>query len=255
MAFRPKTEIDDAPHRSRGVATHIMAEQVVSQKEVAGPSQDLFGRRHWVGRVLDIEQRVGPVLAETGRSNMVRAGPDPEIAPRSAIGEFSKRRSSEPGDLFIDDIGCFDLTAQLMIDASATATFYMNAREPITVAGTQHRPAGDPARTGGRRPHWVLAQSPRRHHRRNVRLQARPRLRRDECDGTWGYPGHYGDRYFSGGPCGCLKRGSSGYREKNPELSCAGSSVLSGRLRLAPHGPPGVRGELPAPGDYDHGRG
>jgi hypothetical protein len=30
---------------------------------------------------------------------------------------------------------------------------------------------------------------------------------------------------------------------------------LSGRLRLAPHGPPGVRGELPAPGDYDHGRG
>jgi nicotinate-nucleotide pyrophosphorylase (carboxylating) len=34
-----------------------------------------------------------------------------------------------------EDIGCFDLTAQLMVDASATATFYMNAREPITVAG------------------------------------------------------------------------------------------------------------------------
>jgi nicotinate-nucleotide pyrophosphorylase (carboxylating) len=36
-----------------------------------------------------------------------------------------------------EDIGCFDLTAQLMIDASATATFYMKAREPITVAGIE----------------------------------------------------------------------------------------------------------------------
>ena len=34
-----------------------------------------------------------------------------------------------------EDIGCFDLTAQLMIDEDAKATFYMNAREPMTVAG------------------------------------------------------------------------------------------------------------------------
>ena len=32
-------------------------------------------------------------------------------------------------------IGCFDLTAQLMVDPNSTATFYMNAREPMTVAG------------------------------------------------------------------------------------------------------------------------
>jgi nicotinate-nucleotide pyrophosphorylase (carboxylating) len=36
-----------------------------------------------------------------------------------------------------EDIGCFDLTAQLMIDPAATATFYMNAREPMTLAGIE----------------------------------------------------------------------------------------------------------------------
>ncbi len=36
-----------------------------------------------------------------------------------------------------EDVGCFDLTAQLMIDPAATATFYMNAREPMTVSGIE----------------------------------------------------------------------------------------------------------------------
>ncbi len=36
-----------------------------------------------------------------------------------------------------EDIGACDLTAQLMIDAEATATFYMNAREPIVLAGIE----------------------------------------------------------------------------------------------------------------------
>ncbi|GGF50927.1 nicotinate-nucleotide diphosphorylase (carboxylating) [Aliidongia dinghuensis] len=36
-----------------------------------------------------------------------------------------------------EDIGNYDLTAQLMVDPSASATFYMNAREPITVAGIE----------------------------------------------------------------------------------------------------------------------
>ena len=36
-----------------------------------------------------------------------------------------------------EDIGCFDLTAQLMVDPNSTATFYMNAREPMTVAGIE----------------------------------------------------------------------------------------------------------------------
>jgi len=36
-----------------------------------------------------------------------------------------------------EDIGCFDLTAQLMVDPAATATFYMNAREPMTLAGIE----------------------------------------------------------------------------------------------------------------------
>ena len=36
-----------------------------------------------------------------------------------------------------EDIGCVDLTAQIMIDASATATFHMNARESLTVAGIE----------------------------------------------------------------------------------------------------------------------
>jgi len=36
-----------------------------------------------------------------------------------------------------EDIGFFDLTAQLMIDPAATATFYMNAREPLVVAGIE----------------------------------------------------------------------------------------------------------------------
>jgi len=36
-----------------------------------------------------------------------------------------------------EDIGCFDLTTQLMIDRTATATFYMNAREPMTLAGIE----------------------------------------------------------------------------------------------------------------------
>jgi nicotinate-nucleotide pyrophosphorylase (carboxylating) len=34
-----------------------------------------------------------------------------------------------------EDVGFFDLTAQLMIDPKSTATFYMNAREPMTIAG------------------------------------------------------------------------------------------------------------------------
>ena len=38
-------------------------------------------------------------------------------------------------DWLREDIGAYDLTAQLMIDADALATFQMNAREPITVAG------------------------------------------------------------------------------------------------------------------------
>ncbi len=36
-----------------------------------------------------------------------------------------------------EDIGCYDLTAQLMVDPGATATFFMNAREPMTVAGIE----------------------------------------------------------------------------------------------------------------------
>ncbi len=36
-----------------------------------------------------------------------------------------------------EDIGLFDLTAQLMIDPADTATFYMNARERVTVAGIE----------------------------------------------------------------------------------------------------------------------
>lgn len=41
-------------------------------------------------------------------------------------------------DLWLaEDIGNVDLTVQLMIDPDATATFFMNAREPITVAGIE----------------------------------------------------------------------------------------------------------------------
>src|SRR4051794_35317570 len=41
-------------------------------------------------------------------------------------------------DLWLaEDIGNLDLTAQLMIDDDAETTFYMNAREPITVAGIE----------------------------------------------------------------------------------------------------------------------
>jgi nicotinate-nucleotide pyrophosphorylase (carboxylating) len=36
-----------------------------------------------------------------------------------------------------EDIGCFDATAQLMVDPGASATFLMNAREPMTVAGVE----------------------------------------------------------------------------------------------------------------------
>ncbi len=36
-----------------------------------------------------------------------------------------------------EDIGCFDLTTQLMIDPAATVTFYMNAREPMVLAGIE----------------------------------------------------------------------------------------------------------------------
>lgn len=36
-----------------------------------------------------------------------------------------------------EDIGCFDLTAKLMVDAKATTTFQMNAREPMTIAGIE----------------------------------------------------------------------------------------------------------------------
>ncbi|MBJ3777024.1 carboxylating nicotinate-nucleotide diphosphorylase [Acuticoccus mangrovi] len=39
-------------------------------------------------------------------------------------------------DLWLtEDVGCFDLTAKLMVDPAATATLYMNAREPMTLAG------------------------------------------------------------------------------------------------------------------------
>ncbi|MAU95290.1 MAG: nicotinate-nucleotide diphosphorylase (carboxylating) [Fulvimarina sp.] len=36
-----------------------------------------------------------------------------------------------------EDIGCFDLTAQLMIDPASHATFYMNAREAMTLSGIE----------------------------------------------------------------------------------------------------------------------
>lgn len=36
-----------------------------------------------------------------------------------------------------EDIGHVDLTAQLMVDPRATATFHMNAREPLIVAGAE----------------------------------------------------------------------------------------------------------------------
>lgn len=36
-----------------------------------------------------------------------------------------------------EDVGCFDLTAQLMVSADARATFYMNARETMAVAGIE----------------------------------------------------------------------------------------------------------------------
>jgi len=39
-------------------------------------------------------------------------------------------------DLWLtEDIGCCDLTAQLMIDEDAMGTFHMNAREPMIIAG------------------------------------------------------------------------------------------------------------------------
>lgn len=39
-------------------------------------------------------------------------------------------------DLWLtEDIGCCDLTAQLMIDEDAVGTFHMNAREPMIIAG------------------------------------------------------------------------------------------------------------------------
>ncbi len=37
----------------------------------------------------------------------------------------------------LEDIGCCDLTTQLMIDPAASATFAMNAREPMTLAGVE----------------------------------------------------------------------------------------------------------------------
>jgi nicotinate-nucleotide pyrophosphorylase (carboxylating) len=41
-------------------------------------------------------------------------------------------------DLWLtEDIGCCDLTAQLMIDEDAVGTFHMNAREPMIIAGIQ----------------------------------------------------------------------------------------------------------------------
>ncbi len=41
-------------------------------------------------------------------------------------------------DLWLaEDIGNYDLTAQLMVDPSDVATFYMNAREPVTIAGIE----------------------------------------------------------------------------------------------------------------------
>ncbi len=36
-----------------------------------------------------------------------------------------------------EDIGCYDATVQLMVSPDATATFYMNAREPMTIAGIE----------------------------------------------------------------------------------------------------------------------
>lgn len=41
-------------------------------------------------------------------------------------------------DLWLtEDIGCCDLTAQLMIDEDAMGTFHMNAREPMIIAGIE----------------------------------------------------------------------------------------------------------------------
>jgi len=49
---------------------------------------------------------------------------------------FNEMRARRQIEYFLDeDIGMFDLTAQIMVDADATGRFELNAREPMVVAG------------------------------------------------------------------------------------------------------------------------
>jgi nicotinate-nucleotide pyrophosphorylase (carboxylating) len=51
---------------------------------------------------------------------------------------YDRFRAVKLIDLWLaEDIGNYDLTAQLMVDPSDKATFYMNAREQITIAGIE----------------------------------------------------------------------------------------------------------------------
>jgi len=51
-------------------------------------------------------------------------------------------------DLWLaEDIGHGDITSLTMIDADATATFHMNARQPIAVPGSKSPPLASAATT------------------------------------------------------------------------------------------------------------
>src|SRR5580693_9813251 len=74
-------EVDRTPDHRGGIATDVMAQQIVRQHQIAGLAGDLFRLRQPDGRVAARrEEGVRPVRTEVVRVGQVRSGPYPQIA-------------------------------------------------------------------------------------------------------------------------------------------------------------------------------
>ena len=81
MPLGVQAEIRYPPRLRGGISTHVMTQQIVSEKKVARVPGDLFGRPHRIGRMLNVENSIGPMRAQIFSGHVVGAGPNPKIPP------------------------------------------------------------------------------------------------------------------------------------------------------------------------------
>ena len=74
MALRVQTKINDTPDERGGIPAHIVAEQIVSQKQVASSPQYLLRCCHCVSRVHDIKERIRPTSTKVSPRHRFDSG-------------------------------------------------------------------------------------------------------------------------------------------------------------------------------------